>query len=541
MNFDPKQVRYDTKKDFEATWTSGRKYAGERGLNDKFPRSLRRLRPGKPHPVFKTICELREAYIRLGFEEVINPLIIEANDVKKQFGKEALAVLDRCYYLAGLPRPDIGISDERIRLLKTYIGKDKDLTKEEIEGLRNTLHRYKKGDIGGDDLLYKVAQSLSLDDMAVTRLFDIVFPEFKEIAPISSTATLRSHMTSGWFLTLAEIWDKKPSPIKLFSIDRCFRREQQEDEIRLRSYHSASCVLCICNGDRERETGGDLSIDDGKEIAAGLLSQFGFSKMKFKEDAKRSKYYIPGTQTEVFCYHTDPRIGWVELATFGIYSPTALSQYDIPYPVMNLGLGVERLAMILHGESDVRALVFPQFFARQKLSDMELAGMISLEKTPRTREGYEIARSIIKICEEKGSTGSPCEFLAYSGRIAGKNLEVYVIEREEGTRLCGPASLNELVVFDASILGLPRSEKWKKEFEDGVMTNIRYLDAFAALAAYEIEESAGSVEVNVKIVRSGADINIKIDPVAVRHITSTNRIIDIRGPVFITVVSKMVT
>lgn len=557
MKFDPKQVRDDTKKDFEATWLSGRKYAGERGLNERYPRSLRRLRPGKPHPVFETIRELREAYLRLGFEEVINPVIIEANNVKKQFGKEALAVLDRCYYLAGLPRPDIGISDERIRQLNVYLGKDKDLSKEEIVGLRNTLHRYKKGEIGGDDLVYEVAQSLSLEDMAITRVLDTVFPEFKEITPIPSTATLRSHMTSGWFLTLAEIWDKKQSPIKLFSIDRCFRREQQEDEIRLRSYHSASCVLCMCNGDRDSggvsdrdrdrdsDGTGDVSIDDGKEIAAGLLSQFGFSKIRFKEDDKRSKYYMPGTQTEVFCYHPDSRIGWVELATFGIYSPTALSQYDIPYPVMNLGLGVERLAMILHGESDVRALVFPQFYGRQKLSDMELAGMISLEKTPRTLEGYEIARSIIKICEEKGSTGSPCEFLAYSGRIAGKNLEVHVIEREERTRLCGPASLNELIVFEGSIIGLPRTDKWKKEFEEGVLTNIRFLDAFAALAAYEIEEGVKAdvevdVEVNVKvkIVRSGADINIKIDPVAVRYITSTNKKIDIRGPVFITAVAK---
>ena len=35
--------------------------------------------------------------------------------------------------------------------------------------------------------------------------------------------------------------------------------------------------------------------------------------------------------------------GWVEIATFGIYSPTALSEYEIPYPVMNLGLGVKDL------------------------------------------------------------------------------------------------------------------------------------------------------------------------------------------------------
>ena len=535
MKFEPKQIREDTDKDFEATWIQGVKYASERRLNEGYPRSLLRLRCGKPHPVFETIQELREAYMRLGFEEAVNPVIIEADDVKKQFGKEALAVLDRCYYLAGLPRPDIGISDERIRQMNSHFGKD--LSKEEIEELRDTLHRYKKGEIGGDDLVYELAQSLSVTDMKVTKVLDTVFPELKDIVPIASDATLRSHMTSGWFLTLGEILNKKPLPVKLFSVDRCFRREQREDEIRLRSYHSASCVVCTEDG--------EVSIDDGKEVATGLLSQFGFEKIRFRKDEKRSKYYMPDTQTEVFCYH--PRIGWVELATFGIYSPTALAQYDIPYPVMNLGLGVERLAMILHDADDVRALVFPQFYAPLELSDRELAKLISVEKTPDTPEGAEIAKSIVRVCEANGDAESPCEFLAYTGSLFGKDLEVWVKEPEENTRLCGPATLNELVVFEGSIFGLPRKEKWAKEFEEGVPTNLRFLDAFAALTAYTIEEAAKTgiiekkdVEVKVKIARSGADINIKIDDVAMRYITSTAKKIDIRGPVFLTVVAKKV-
>ncbi|MHC1600349.1 MAG: O-phosphoserine--tRNA ligase [Candidatus Methanospirareceae archaeon] len=535
MIFDPKKIREDTSKDFEATWIHGVKYASERKLNESYPRSLLRLRCGKPHPVFETIQKLREAYLKLGFEEAMNPVIIEAEDVKKQFGKEALAVLDRCYYLAGLPRPDIGISDERVRQMNSYFGKE--LSKEEIEELRNTLHRYKKGEIGGDDLVYELAHSLSVADMDVTKVLDTVFPELKSLTPIASSATLRSHMTSGWFLTLAEFWNKKPLPIKLFSVDRCFRREQREDEIRLRSYHSASCVLC--NED------GEVSIDDGKDIATGLLSQFGFEKIKFRRDEKRSKYYMPDTQTEVFCYH--PHIGWAELATFGIYSPTALAHYDIPYPVMNLGLGVERLSMIVHKADDVRALVFPQFYAPLKLSDRELAGMISMEKTPDTPEGEEIAKDIVRVCEDNGGAKSPCEFLAYRGNLFGRDIEVWVIEPEENTRLCGPATLNELVVFEGSILGLPKSKKWEKAFEEGVPTNIRFLDAFAALAAYTIEESAKTgdidkkdVEVKVKIVRSGADINLKIDDVAMRYITSTAKKTDIRGPVFLTVTAKKV-
>jgi O-phosphoseryl-tRNA synthetase len=535
MKFDPKQIKADTSKDFEATWLHGVEYASERRLNESYPRSLLRLRRGKPHPVLETIHELREAYLRLGFEEAINPVIIDAEDVKKQFGKEALAVLDRCYYLAGLPRPDIGISEERIRQMNAYFGKE--LSKDEIEELRKTLHHYKKGEIGGDDLVYEMARNLSVEDGKVAKVLDTVFPELINLEPVASSATLRSHMTSGWFLTLAEILSKTSLPIKLFSVDRCFRREQREDEIRLRSYHSASCV--VCNEE------GVVSIDDGKEVATGLLSQFGFEKIKFRKDEKRSKYYMPDTQTEVFCYH--PHIGWVELATFGIYSPTALAQYDIPYPVMNLGLGVERLAMIVHGADDVRALVFPQFYAPLELSDRELAGLISVEKTPSTPEGVEITKSIVHVCEEHGNAESPCEFLAYSGFLFEKKIEVWVTEPEENTRLCGPATLNELVAFEGSLLGLPRKEKWAKAFEEGESANLRFLDAFAALAAFTIEEAtkAGGidkegVEIKVKIVRSGADINIKIDDIAMRYITSTAKKIDIRGPVFLTVVAKAV-
>jgi O-phosphoseryl-tRNA synthetase len=533
MKFDPKQIREDTNKDFEATWLAGTKYVSERRLNEKHPRSVRGLSYGKPHPVFETIQKLRDAYLRLGFEEVMNQLIIEEEDVKRQFGKEALAVLDRCYYLAGLPRPDIGISEDRVKRMNSYFGKE--FSKEEIEALRNTLHRYKKGEIGGDDLVYEVANSMDVEDMEVTKVFDAVFPELKSLSPISSRATLRSHMTSGWFLTFAEIWNKKPLPIKLFSVDRCFRREQREGEIRLRNYHSASCVLCS----------EDVSIDDGKDIATGLLSQFEFEKIRFRKDEKRSKYYMPETQTEVFCYH--PQIGWVEVATFGIYSPTALAQYDIPYPVVNLGLGVERLAMILYDAGDVRALAFPQFYAPWELSDLEIAGMISMEETPSTAEGENIAESIVRVCEDKGSAKSPCEFLAYRGPLFGQDVEVWVVEPEENTLLCGPAYFNEIVVHEGSLFGIPRKEGWEAVFEEGVPTNIRFLDAFAAFAARRIEEATRkgemdekNCEVKVRIVRSGADINVKIEEVAMRYITSKKNKIDVRGPVFITVVAKKV-
>ena len=119
-------------------------------------------------------------------------------------------------------------------------------------------------------------------------------------------------------------------------MDRCFRREQSEGADRLMSYHSASCVIADDN----------LSVDDGMAVAEGLLTQFGFQNFRFIPDDKGLPSPLaPGPRTEVYAFHpglvgsgtSTPADGLV--ATFGIYSPTAIAPIDI-LPVMNLGLGV---------------------------------------------------------------------------------------------------------------------------------------------------------------------------------------------------------
>jgi O-phosphoseryl-tRNA synthetase len=536
MRFDPAQVRDEASSDFEGAWQRGKEYIKQPALEMRYPR--RACLYGNPHPVFDTVHKLREAYLKLGFSEAMNPLIVEDREVYKQFGSEALAVLDRCFYLAGLPRPDVGISEERISQIGSILGRT--LTQDEVETIREILHSYKKGKVEGDDLVPAISQGIEAPDAQVSTILERVFPEFKELKPSAISRTLRSHMTSGWFMTLSEMHYRSKMPLKLFSVDRCFRREQSEDATRLMNYHSASCVIMS----------EDVSVEDGKAVADGLLSQFGFEKFRFQPDEKRSKYYVPDTQIEVYAYHpglvgssTKYESGWVELATFGIYSPTALAQYDIPYPVMNLGLGVERLAMLLHNAKDMRALSYPQFQTDWHLSAREMAQMIGLEKSPVTDSGQKIAQAIVQTCQEHGSAPSPCEFEAWKGEIYGRNVLVSVVEPEENTKLCGPASWNEAVVYDGDILGISRTAKWEKAFSDGVTTGIRFIDAFAEKAAFEIEVAAlqnSGFETRVRIVRGPGDINIRIDPALERYITSYKKKIDIRGPVFTTVKSEIV-
>jgi phosphoserine-tRNA(Cys) ligase (EC 6.1.1.-) len=534
MKFNPDDIKKAASEDFDAAWNMGKNYISEKKLNEQYPHMT--LKYGKPHPVYDTISKLRDAYLRMGFEEMMNPLIVDEKEVHKQFSHEALAVLDRCFYLSGLPRPNVGISDERISSIREILG---DIDDEAIETIRKVLHAYKKGDVEGDDLVPEIAAGISISDSLVVEMIDQVFPEFKELIPQATKKTLRSHMTSGWFISLSSVIERANPPFNFFSIDRCFRREQDEDAARLMTYYSASCVIMDEN----------VTIDHGKAVAQGLLSQFGFEKFMFRPDDKRSKYYVPDTQIEVFAYHpnlvgskTKYSDGWIEIATFGIYSPTALSQYNIPYPVMNLGLGVERLAMILHDATDIRSLTYPQIpqYSEWKMTDNELARMTYVENVPETAEGKEIVKAIVAVCEEYAATPSPCEFPAWEGSINGKTVKVAVIEPEEETKLCGPAVFNEVVTYNSDILGVPDNKKWKEVLENhSARTGVRFLDAFACQAAKDIEDAVANgeseVETRVRIVKVPSEINIRLEPLAHRYITSNKKKIDIRGPVFTTV------
>jgi len=504
-----KEIADAAKEDFEKAWQETKGLVGTRGAKAGSK--------GASNPVYDIIQKLRESYIDMGFEETLNPIFIENTEVQKQFGPEAAAVLDRCYYLGGLPRPDIGLSDDKLEQLKNL---GITTSKEDVQGV---LRRYKTGEMGGDDLIYEFAKVFRVDDARAARAVDEVFPEFKELEPVSSLTTLRSHMTSGWFLTLQSLVGKRSLPLRLFSIDTCFRREQREDSSHLRAYHSASCVLM------DKEAG----VEDGKEVARALLSKFGFKDFKFKPDEKRSKYYAPDTQTEVYAY--TEKTDWVEVATFGVYSPVALSRYGIEVPVMNIGLGVERLAMVLKGVADVRELAYPQFYGEFELTDEQISGMIGFVEEPQTEEGAELAKKIAEVGLENAEAKGPVEIPVFEGELLGKTLEVTLVEVEE-QRLLGPAALNELYVLEGNIYGVSKEKASKEILGRGTQVGITYLDSISKLAARRIEMAvkAGDSEVAIKakMAKLPSDINIAIADPAMRFITGESKRIDVRGPVF---------
>ena len=167
------------------------------------PTRASRYKRAQAHPVFATINRLRETYLSLGFDEAEDPVIIDEKDIYRQFGPEAMAVLDRVFYLGGLPRPNVGIARKQLDEINEILMSHRSplvhgavpgeqahrhehyqpMTKETEERLRETLHAYKKSEIDGDELTFELSKVLGVDDALVVHILDAVFPEFRALAP----------------------------------------------------------------------------------------------------------------------------------------------------------------------------------------------------------------------------------------------------------------------------------------------------------------------------------------------------------------------
>jgi O-phosphoseryl-tRNA synthetase len=522
--FDVRKLKAMAKRDYERAWLESGKLIEKKGklfsLEGK----------AKPHPLFDLIERARHTLLKMGFKEVVMPMIVDKKEIYAQYGPEAPVILDRVFFLAGLERPDIGISKEKLEKMGRIIpGFNK------VGELKDIFRRYKKAKIASDDLIETMVAELGISEVQAAEVLSRVFPELRGLKPVSTDLTIRSHTTSLWFPTLSLMLKREPLPLQLFSVGPKFRREQRLDPTHLYESWTASVAVMA-----ER-----ISMEDGERLAKEVLARLGFGDVTLVYKKATSKYYAPRTEFEVFVRHSKGEL--IEVGDGGFYSPVALSNYDIPYPVFNLGIGLERLLMIETGEVDMRALVFPHLYKPTIFSDAELVKMVKIERGPETEVGKEIVALIARVAVQHANEPSPCEFKAFEGEILGKQVRVSVVEPESGTKLIGPAGFNEVYVYEGNVVGLPPSGWERDKFlsavrTKGISTGVRYIDAFAALAAHEIERAAKEgkhqVKVRVRNVKLPSDINIKIDEVAKRYITTNKKRIDVRGPVFTTVVAE---
>jgi O-phosphoseryl-tRNA synthetase len=497
--FDLESIKGQAKSNFTDAWV-GTAELVPTGTEISLPKK------GKPHLVRELVERSRQILLNLGLDEVENLTVLPDSDVVKQYGPEARVILDRAFYLAELPRPEIGLSARRIaEIRKIAEGMD-------VDKLQSILRSYKKGEVEADDLIEELIAELGITDYQATELLDRVFPEIKELQPVSSNKTLRSHMTATWFHTLAALQYKASLPVALFSVGPRYRNEQREDARHLRVHHTASVVVMAP----------DMSLDAGRAIASDIMQQYGFSDVRFETKTATSKYYAPGQEQEVFVKHKG---AWLEIADIGMYSPVALANFDIRYPVFNAGFGIERLGMLIYGIDDMRKLAYPQF-AVVEYSDEEIAKSVSYIASPQTARGQGIARAIEETARKRKDEIAPCEFLAWKD----ESTEVKVFEKEAGKRLVGPAGFNEVCVADGAI--------YSDVVPSGVGTGINYMRAIAMGAAAAIEKNNDNLTYQVKGIKHLSDLNLEIPEAVREHIEGERKKIRVGGAVFIAIQAK---
>jgi O-phosphoseryl-tRNA synthetase len=494
--FDSDHIKAQAKGNFTNAWIDTAKLipAGTKiSLTEK----------GKPHLIRELIQKSRQILLNLGFNEVENLTLLPDSDVVKQYGPEARIILDRVFYLAELPRPDIGLSEKRISQIK-------EISREiDIEKLQTLLRNYKKGEIEADNLIEELIAKLGITDYQATELMDKVFPEIRDLRPVPSNRTLRSHMTATWFHTLAALQDKAGFPVALFSVGPRYRNEQREDGRHLRVHHSASIVVMDPT----------MSLDAGRAITKDIMLQYGFLDVKFETKTATSKYYAPGHEQEVFVKHKDT---WLEIADIGMYSPVALANFDIRYPVFNAGFGIERLGMLIYEADDVRKLAYPQFSVTE-YSDEDIAKSITYIASPQTARGLKIAQAIEETARKHKNEIAPCEFLAWKD----ESIEVRVVETEAGKRLIGPAGFNEICVANGAI--------YSDITPSGVYTGINYMRAIAMGAAAAIETSPDNLTYQVKGIKQLSNLNLQIPEAVRQYIEGQNKKIGVSGAVFVAI------
>ena len=512
--WNPDDIVQRADEDFEATWKETAGLVSTGGRSRFKPRGR-----GRSHPIEESRQRIRKVLLDLGFEEVIAPIIWEDEHVRRQYGPESALILDRCYYLAGLPRPEIGLSKVKAhQICKILPGFDS------FNELTDLLRDYKSGKIESDDFVEEMVHRLEVPEEKATEIIDKVFSELRRLHPVPTKLTLLSHFTTAWFPILAQSLSRRVEPVLLFTTGVRVRREQREDATHLRSHYNASIVIMAR----------DLTLEDGREMVRKILGRLGFENLGFVTKDATSNYYAMGTEEEVFADHPTLEMeGGVEVADLGMYSPVALARYGIPYPVFNMGLSIGRLAMISSGMEDIRELTHPELYLPPSFSDGEILDSLRPLASPATRAGIELSGAIVETARKHAGAPSPCRFRAWEGRVRRRQVLVELVEPEKGVKLVGPATMNVITAVGGNITSkLP-------EGGDEVR-GLSYLQCIADYCAATVEGRAaegfrGTESIRIGMVRSASDIYLEIPMAIRRYIESNNLKIEIKGPVFTTI------
>ncbi|QQR92311.1 MAG: phenylalanine--tRNA ligase subunit alpha [Candidatus Iainarchaeum archaeon] len=172
---------------------------------------------------------------------------------------------------------------------------------------------------------------------------------------------LRTHGSATTYRTMSL---PQKMPVKRFSIGRVFRNEAI-DATHLAEFHQVDGYI-LAEG---------MSLRHLMGIVQEFYAKLGLKEIKFKPT------YNPYTEPSMEAYAYNPKLKkWVELINSGVFRPETLKPLGINVPVISWGLGVERLAMLLHDKKTTKEVMGPE---------VDLDFIRTYNETTHTWEGNE--------------------------------------------------------------------------------------------------------------------------------------------------------
>ena len=270
--------------------------------------SAQSVHPAKTHPLRKIIEETRRAFLEMGFTEVVSPM------VESSFW---------CFDALFQPQ------DHPAREMQDtfYMAQPSEM---KLPGDQALVQRVKRvhedgGDTGSEGWGYTWQPKRAMQ------------------------AVLRTHTTAATVRSLAA---HPEPPHKVFCVGWVCRNETMSFK-HLPVFHQVDGIV----------------LDENANLASllGTLETFyrkmGFQKVKFKPA------FYPYTEPSVdVVVYLESRDKWIEMGGSGIFRPEVTEPLGCEHPVLAWGLGMERLAMIRYGLTDIRELFHGRLDAMQEVA-----------------------------------------------------------------------------------------------------------------------------------------------------------------------------
>ncbi|MCG3127790.1 MAG: Phenylalanine--tRNA ligase alpha subunit [Phycisphaerae bacterium] len=271
--------------------------------------AARTLYPGKEHAFQRTLEKVRRVFLEMGFTEIVSPWV-----------ESSFWDFDALFQPQDHPARDMQDTFYVARPARTQLPDD-----QLVERIRRTHED--GGDTGSTGWRYRWSREMAHKPVLRTH---------------TTAATIRALAAHARPTAARPLAPSAPSPGKYFVIGPVYRRETV-DYKHLPVFHQVDGIVVDPHASLATLLG----------TLAAFYGKMGFPKVRFRPS------FFPYTEpsAEVFLY-LEHRQEWVEMGGSGIFRPEVTLPLGIRDRVLAWGLGLERLAMMIHNLKSIGDLYF---------------------------------------------------------------------------------------------------------------------------------------------------------------------------------------